>query len=328
MGSSTYIGRVEAPRIGQIVNTGTGVLVSGWAADTTAAGWSGIDSVEVWTGEMGNGGTKLGSATVGLSRPDISAAIGSNFINSGFSGVVPSSALSSLPAGNVNLRLYIHTPSKGWWHRQSTVTSIQPPVLPYPNDPVVSIAKPQDGQTWTQRQLNNQAVFSGVALDRNPLSSVANSLALLRPGVGQALSLNGCPSCLGATNNIFTQFQGAGISTISAYIDAPAQPGDLTAPGVFGGPPAAGPTQGVVVLVNNAGHLNNAAHPQGSIIQDGFGQDFRFGGWVLTYNLETLAPGSHTLYVTAFSSVTGKSNTASATFNLIPSNNPSQPIQP
>src|SRR5262249_7415522 len=91
-GNSTYIGRLETPRIGQVVNTGNGRLVSGWAADVAAQGWAGIDSVEVWAGDRTSGGTKLGSGTVGLPRPDIGDIVGGNFTNSGFSMVVPTSA--------------------------------------------------------------------------------------------------------------------------------------------------------------------------------------------------------------------------------------------
>ena len=329
MGSSTYVGRVETPRVGQIVNTGNGLLVSGWVADATAQGWAGIDGVEVWSGDKASGGTMLGTGSVALPRPDIADIIGGNFMNSGFSMVVPTSAWATLPAGNVDLRLYVHTPNKGWWYRESHVTSVQPPVLPYPNDPVVTIAKPQNGMNFTQKQVANRAVFSGIALDRNPLSSVQNSLSILPPGIGQALQLNGCPGCLGATNYIYTQFRGAGINTISAYLDQLPKPGDNTNPGYWGGIPSAAPTQGVVILANNAGFLNRQGKPQGSIIQDGFGTDFRFGGWVLTLNLATIAPGPHTIYVTAYSAVTGKQSTANATFNVIPFNgDPNQKIQP
>ena len=50
-GASTIIGRIEAPRARQSVKSGANLLVSGWAADTTASGWSGIDGVEVWSGD-------------------------------------------------------------------------------------------------------------------------------------------------------------------------------------------------------------------------------------------------------------------------------------
>jgi hypothetical protein len=126
-GSSTYVGRVETPRIGQVVNTGNGLLVSGWVADVTPQGWAGIDGVQVWAGDNASGGTQLGNGPVGLPRPDIGDIIGSNFTNSGFSRVIPSSTMSTLPAGNVQLRLYVHTPNKGWWYRATRVTGIQPP---------------------------------------------------------------------------------------------------------------------------------------------------------------------------------------------------------
>jgi hypothetical protein len=332
-GSSTYIGRVETPRIGQIVNTGNGLLVSGWVADVTAMGWAGIDGVEAWAGDKASGGTKLGNGTVGLPRPDIGDTIGSNFTNSGFSMVVPSSALSTLPAGNVELRLYVHTPNKGWWYRATRVTDVQPPTLPYPNDPVVYIAKPQDGMNITQRQLFNKITFSGVALDRNPLSAVQNSVSVLPPGTGQSLS-GGCSGCAGNTGYIYTQFRGAGVDTITSYIDAPTKPGDNSTFGNFG-TPCASCTQGVSILVSNKGVLNTAGKPAGSIITDSFGlaqsgdaQQFRYGGWVISINPALLSPGPHTLFVTAHSTVTGKTSTAKATFNIIPFTNSSQKIMP
>src|SRR6266852_3434559 len=49
-GASTIVGRVESPRPNQTVNAGANLLVSGWAADLTAAGWAGIDGIEVWNG--------------------------------------------------------------------------------------------------------------------------------------------------------------------------------------------------------------------------------------------------------------------------------------
>jgi hypothetical protein len=332
-GSSTYIGRIEAPRPGQNVNTSTSLLVSGWAADTTAQGWAGIDGVEVWSGAQGSGGTKLATGTFGQRRPDIAEAIGSSFANSGFTAVVPSSALGNISPGSVNLYVYIHTPSKGSWYRTVGVSLVQPPVLPYPNDPVVYIAKPQEGMNITMRQLNNKVTFSGVALDRNPLSAVANSLALLPPGIGQTLT-GGCPGCAGNTNNIYTQYRGQGVDTITAYIDAPTKPGDLSTFGNFGAP-CAGCTQGVSILVSGKGSLNVQGKPQGSIISDQFGlqvsgdpNQFRYGGWVISINPALLSAGPHRLYVTAHSTVTGKTSTTNAGFNILPFTDSSQRIQP
>ena len=332
-GSSTYIGRIEAPRARQNVSSGSSLLVSGWAADTTAQGWSGVDGVEVWSGAQGAGGTKLASGTTGQPRPDVAESIGAGFTNSGFTAVVPSSALSNLSAGNVNLYVYIHTPTKGAWYRTVPVALVQPPVLPYPNDPVVYIAKPSDGMNITQRQLFNKITFSGVALDRNPLSAVQGSLATLPPGIGQSLS-GGCPGCAGNTGYIYTQFRGAGVDTITSYIDAPPGKGDNSTFGNFG-TPCASCTQGVSILVNNKGVLNVQGKPQGSIITDAEGlaqtgdeEQFRFGGWVISIDPALLSPGPHTLFVTAHSTVTGKTSTARSTFNILPFTNPSQKIQP
>ena len=333
VGNSTYIGRVETPRIGQIVNTGNGLLVSGWVADVTAQGWAGIDGVELWSGDRTSGGTKLGTGTVGLPRPDIGDIVGSNFTNSGFSMVVPSSAWANIPAGNVELRLYVHTPNKGYWYRATHVTSVQPPTLPYPNDPVVYIAKPQNGMNITQRQLNNKITFSGVALDRNPLSAVQNSLSILPAGIGQSLS-GGCSACLGSTGYIYTQFRGAGVDTITAYIDSPPKPGDNSTFGLFGSACAAC-TQGVSILNSGKGVLNVSGKPQGSVISDSYGlqvsgdpQQFRYGGWVISIEPALLSPGPHTLFVSAHSTVTGKTQATSSAFNIIGFTNSSQRIQP
>jgi len=75
--------------------------------------------------------------------------------------------------------------------------------------------------------------------------------------------------------------------------------------------------------------------PQGSIISDSFGLDvsgdpeqFRFAGWVISINPALLDPGPHRLYVTAHSTVTGKTSTTNAGFNILPYTNSSQRIQP
>jgi hypothetical protein len=55
------------------------VQVSGWALDMGAASGSGVDRVHVWVD-----GQYVGDAALLLSRPDISAAYGARFANSGF----------------------------------------------------------------------------------------------------------------------------------------------------------------------------------------------------------------------------------------------------
>jgi hypothetical protein len=325
-GSNTIVGRVETPRAGQNINPGSSLLVTGWAADLTASGWSGIDGVEVWAGAKDKGGTKLATGSVGLSRTDVAEIIGSGFTKSGFTAVIPSSALSSLNSGSQPFDVYLHTPGKGTWYRSVSVNVLAPLSLPFPNDPVVWIAKPLDGQNITQKQNNSKFTFSGVALDRNPLSAVQNSLALLPPGVGQSLS-QGCPGCVGATSNWYTQYRGAGVNTITAYLDNPPAKGDNSIFGNFGTPCGTACLAGVTILANNKGVLNQAGKPQGSVASRNYGSQFDFSGWVISMNPMLLTPGPHTLFVTATSAVTGKSSTASVTFNIIPFSS-TQRIQP
>ena len=151
--------------------------------------------------------------------------------------------------------------------------------------------------------------------------------------LGQSLT-GGCSACLGGTNNIYTQYRGQGVDTITAYIDAPPKPGDNTTFGLFG-TACASCTQGVSILNAGKGVLNVSGKPQGSIISDAFGlqvsgdpQQFGYGGWVISIEPELLSPGAHTLFVTAHSTVTGKSQTTQATFNIIGFTNSSQKIQP
>jgi hypothetical protein len=326
VGTSTIIGRIEAPRSRQNINPASSVLVTGWAADTTARGWAGIDGVEVWTGAKDKGGTKLASGSVGLARSDISEALGGGFLNSGFSAVVPGSAWASMKAGGVGLYLYLHTPNKGTWYRTVSVNLLAPLALPFPNDPIVWIAKPQEGMNITQKQINSKISFSGVALDRNPLSSVQDSLALLPPGFGQTMG-TGCAGCSSSTGAKGTQDRGAGINTITAYIDAPPARGDNSVFGSFG-TPCVGCAQGGVILVSGKGSINVAGKPQGSIIARQYGSQFDFAGWALSINPTLLAPGPHTLFVSAQSMITGKSNTASVNFNILALAGADQRIQP
>jgi hypothetical protein len=312
-GSSTIIGRVEAPRARQNVNSAANLLVSGWAVDTTAAGWSGIDGVEVWSGAKDQGGTKLASGMAGLARSDIGEALGASFANSGFSATVPASAWTNMKAGATALYVYLHTPGKGTWYRSVSVNITTTPTLAFPNDPIVLIAKPSDGMNITQKQKNSKFSFSGIALDRNPITDPATQLT--GPG---------CSGCAGATGNLGGA-RGAGIANIVAYIDTPPVKGDPSTFGSFGAP-CTGCLYSTI-LVSNTGSLNAAGKPQGSIISRQYGSQYDFSGWSISINPATLSPGPHTLYVTATSSITGKQSQAKVGFNIV-GFQPNQRIQP
>jgi len=323
-GSSTIVGRVDSPRPRASVNPGSNLLVSGWAADTTAAGWAGIDGVEVWSGSSDkSGSTKISKGLAGLARADVGEALGGSFTNSGFSAIVPASALQGM-TGAQTLYVYLHTPGKGTWYRTVGVSLVSATAvnlatggpLAFPTDPMVVIARPQDGTAITQLQRNNKFTFSGIALDRNPITDP--KIQLTGPG---------CNACAGATGSIGTSARGSGISSVTAYLDKPPVKGDNTSFGGFGIGAGAGAGLYANILVSSLGALNRPGVPNGSIITRQYGSQFDYSGWTIAINPATLTPGSHTLYVTATSSVTGyldqtnkfvgKTSTASVTFDVL-----------
>ncbi len=304
VGSSSIIGRIEAPRPNARVSAGASLLVSGWAMDTSATSGSGIDGVEVWAGAKDKGGTRLASGSAGLARADMADAFGAGAAKSGFSAVVPAGLLQALPEGPTGLYVYLHTPSKGTWYKSETVAIASVAALAFPNDPIVYIAKPLDGTAITQKQPNSKFTFVGVALDRNI------------PTDPNQVTGPGCPGCSGAGGSIGTSARGAGIASITAYLDNPPSKGDNSSYLFFGAPctTACLMTQ---ATVNNAGAFNRFPRPSASIISREWGSQFDYSGWAITMNPTLLTPGNHTLFVTATSSLTGKQSTAQVSFNLL-----------
>jgi hypothetical protein len=300
-GPSTIVGRIETPSRTQNVASGANVLVSGWAVDTSASGWTGIDGVEVWNGAKDKGGTKLASGQIGNNRTDISDALGAYYARAGFSAVIPAASLSSVKPGAVPLYVYLHTPGKGTWYRTAGFNLTAPTALTFANDPIVGITKPQDGTAITQLQRNSKFTFTGFALDRNPITNPNTQTT--------------GPGCSGCT--LFANAaRGAGIANIIVNIDTPvAARGDNSVFGVMGAP-CTSCLYGTP-LVSNLGFLNVPGRQQGSIITRNYGDQFDYSGWSASINPQLLSPGWHTLYATATSSITGKQNTASATFQIL-----------
>jgi hypothetical protein len=326
-GSSTIVGRIESPRPRATVNSGANVLVSGWAADTTATGWAGIDGVEVWNGARDkSGSTKVATGAAGLARSDIGEALGRTFTNSGFTAIIPSSALQHL-IGTDTLFVYLHTPDKGTWYRNVTVNVVSTAgvnlatgaTLAFPNDPIVVITKPQDGTAITQRQKTNKFSFTGFALDRNPITNT--DIQLTGPGqTGNARS-GGAGAYHGTESN------GAGIYGISAYFDNPPAKGDPSIFGNFGLTSLTNATPNLCTSACLYANIPVANGASNSWVTREYGGQFDFSGWSIAINPLTLSPGTHTLYVTATSSVTGslnqnnqfvgKQTTASVTFQVL-----------
>jgi hypothetical protein len=100
---------------------------------------------------------------------------------------------------------------------------------------------------------------------------------------------------------------------VTLYIDSPK--GDPIFPNF--GAPCSTACLGTQVLVSNLGSLNTPGKPQAAIQSGSYGSQFDYSGWSVPINPYLLAPGPHTLYVTATSSITGKQTTANVTFNVL-----------
>lgn len=95
---------IEAPADG--ANVTVPFEVTGWAIDRAAPSGTGVDTVHLWANpEAGGSPIFLGAASMGISRPDIAAVHGSQFLLSGFALAVT----SGLPPGAYNLVGYAHS---------------------------------------------------------------------------------------------------------------------------------------------------------------------------------------------------------------------------
>jgi hypothetical protein len=127
---NTYAGVIDMPASGSSLPSNQSLTISGWVVDQAAEGWAGIDNVHVYEGLSGEGGTFLGQALFAQSRPDVAQALGNPFwANSGFSLTLGAGALA---AGPHTLTVYAHTPAKGWWFTQTSVTITTPAAAPAP----------------------------------------------------------------------------------------------------------------------------------------------------------------------------------------------------
>jgi hypothetical protein len=153
-GDMTYAGFVDQPAAGAQVASDQPFVVAGWFVDQTAAGWAGVDDVQVYDGLSGAGGTFLGRGQVGLERPDVAQALANGFwLRSGFSA-----SLGPLSPGAHTLSVYAHTPAKGWWFTQVPIT-VSSPAPP----PLNTLVEPT-GSERVSRKLDSFTI-RGFALD-------------------------------------------------------------------------------------------------------------------------------------------------------------------
>jgi subtilisin family serine protease len=166
--------------------------VNGWAIDRNALTGTGIDQVHVYAFPAGGGGPiAIGVATYGASRPDVGAAFGSQFINSGWSITA-----NGLPNGNYTIVAYGHSTVTGTFNVQGSVAiTVSGPI---PN-PAMSLDRPLgNGSSGTNVTVSGWAIDlgtpSGTGVDQvhvyafptgggSPIGVVA-AYGLSRPDVG------------------------------------------------------------------------------------------------------------------------------------------------
>jgi len=165
VGDNTYAGGVDAPGNGAALSLNRFATLSGWFVDKSAQGWTGADDLQVFSGTM-DSGTLLGHGTLGLPRSDVASALNNPYWSAaGWSAVIDPGGMA---LGPNTLSIYIHTPDKGWWFTQLSV-SVGPSqgAVAGPQrtsgGPIVTVTAPQDGERISTR-LGNYRV-TGTARD-------------------------------------------------------------------------------------------------------------------------------------------------------------------
>jgi hypothetical protein len=276
-GDNTYVGRIESPRTAQTVSDEANLLVSGWAADTTARGWAGFDALEIWSGDKdASSGKKLANGTVGLTRPDMGDAMGTmTFARSGFNAVVPASTLANLGTGSQGLNVYLHTPAKGWWHRSISVNLTKPAASSSAEEPINVFLRPLDNTIISQKQKFEKYSLFGYALDQTPITDPQNQ------------TLGSCE---------------CGISSVTIYVDSIDREHNLGTAGLR-----------ALIAFANKGKPASQTIEDFSPVSREYGDQYDRAGWVFSINPRTLSADWHTFYAVARSSITGKTSTASVT---------------
>jgi hypothetical protein len=164
---NTYNGGIDLPPAGSTLPLSQPVVISGWVVDTAADGWAGIDDVNVYEGDAGQGGRFLGQASYAQSRPDVAQALGSPFWAD--SGFVLTLSPGTLGVGGHLLTVYAHTPGKGWWSTQVFFTISAPAPSASLAPPVNMILSPR-GTTIPRGQ--DRVTIKGYALDPNATADI------------------------------------------------------------------------------------------------------------------------------------------------------------
>jgi hypothetical protein len=189
-GDNTIIGFIDQPQSGATLTPNSNVYLQGWVVDQSASGWTGVDDVQVYIGQIDQGGTLVAHANTGIRRDDVAAAFGNPYWAT--AGFTLSFAQSGLSIGPNVLTIYAHTPNRGSWYKQIQVQVPAPPDRPYADDPLLIVRQVVPSSGVNELDIDHtvaNVIVSGYAIDRNMPTN-------LQLGVG-----------------------GSGVSTVQFYLD-------------------------------------------------------------------------------------------------------------
>jgi hypothetical protein len=154
--------------------------IAGWAVDTAAPSGPGIDTVHIWAWPDGGVPRFVGAATYGLHRPDVGAAFGSRFEESGFTRQA-----SGLPPGAYTLIVYARSVATGEFDLARTVR------ITIPDGAAAVIDTPPPGSI-----VSAPVEIAGWALDRQGAGTGVDAVHIW------AFSSGGAPVFLGAAGTV------------------------------------------------------------------------------------------------------------------------------
>jgi hypothetical protein len=106
---------LDAPAVDSAVSGS--FVVAGWALELGSATGAGVDAIHAWAFPTnGQAPTFLGAAALDVARPDVAAAFGAQFVNSGFSFVAP-----PLAPGDYWVAVYAHSAVTGTFNNTRAV---------------------------------------------------------------------------------------------------------------------------------------------------------------------------------------------------------------
>ena len=181
-------------------------MLSGWALDSAAPSGTGVDTLHVWAYPNPGSGQPavfVGVAQYGQSRPDVGAAYGARFTNSGYSLQV-----KGLAPKVYQFVVFSHSTATGTFNASRTVT------LPVQNAPAMALDAPTAGT------VSSSFTIRGWAIDLAAASGTGvNAIdvwAYKNPGSGTPAQFLGAATYGAARGDVAAAF-GSAQFTASGY---------------------------------------------------------------------------------------------------------------